>query len=250
MEPRAVTPARVISICRKFEVEVPNDGQSNNMKSLPVIIAIWLVASCPSWAGDQETRFLEFPGGNDTTTYDLNTVQLIQPGRFTIVSTAIDNPDVMKFKLNVLDTLRTYCARADGKYPAPANIFTLGPPDMPVQSIDVGSNPTNLAKRILWFYPYRRLAVSMDRGLEQTFDVLSCKQGSEKEDMASWNMITNGTRQKILFDCKRGVTGYFFLHEKNEQPTLTGIVPKGTQVFEEYLSVCRAVTHEAPYLPE
>jgi hypothetical protein len=220
------------------------------MKSLPVIIAIWLVASCPSWAGDQETRFLEFPGGNDTTTYDLNTVQLIQPGRFTIVSTAIDNPDVMKFKLNVLDTLRTYCARADGKYPAPANIFTLGPPDMPVQSIDVGSNPTNFAKRILWFYPYRRLAVSMDHGLEQTFDVLSCKQGSEKEDMASWNMITNGTRQKILFDCKRGVTGYFFLDEKNEQPTLTGIVPKGTQVFEEYLSVCRAVTHEAPYLPE
>ena len=222
------------------------------MKLFPLICTIWLVASCPSCAGDQDNRFVEFqfPGGNDTTTYDLNTVQIIQPGRFTIVSTAIDNPDVMKFKLNVLDILRTYCARADGKYPAPENIFTLGPPDMPVQSIDVGSNPTNLAKRILWSYPYRRLAVSMDHGLEQTFDILSCKQKSGKEDMSSWNMITNGTRQKILFDCKRGVMGFFFLDEKTEQPTLTGIVPKGTQVFEQYLSVCRAVTHEAPYMPE
>jgi hypothetical protein len=126
----------------------------------------------------------------------------------------------------------------------------LGPPDMPVKSIDVGSNPTNLAKRILWFYPYRRLAVSMEQGLEQTFEVLSCNLGSEAEDRSYFRKamarITDGSRLKHLFDCRRGLMGFFLDDNKD---ALTGFVPKGTQAFEQYLSVCRAVTHEAPYAP-
>jgi hypothetical protein len=218
------------------------------MKRLPLICSMWLVASCPSWAGDKDGRFLEFQLENGTQTYDLNTVQMIQPSRFAIISTTINNRDVMKFELDALDILRTYCARADGKYPAPANVFTLGPPDMPVQNIDVASNPTNLAKRILWYYPYKRLAVP---GLGQTLTVLSCNLASETEDLSYfWKakaMITDGTRQKSLFDCKRGLMG-FYLYDK--EGALTDFVPKGTQAFEEYRSVCRAVTHEAPYLPE
>ena len=45
-------------------------------------------------------------------TYDLDTVQVVQPGRFAVIETTIDNPDVMRFELKVLGTLRPYCARA------------------------------------------------------------------------------------------------------------------------------------------
>ena len=75
---------------------------------MPLICTLWLlVVSCPSWAGNQEKRFLEFPGDESTTTYDLNTVQVIQPGKFTITGTTINNPDVMKFEMEALHTLRT-----------------------------------------------------------------------------------------------------------------------------------------------
>lgn len=213
-------------------------------------IFLTLAAVGTASAGDQDRRFLEFSGDVDTTTYDLNTVQIIQPGRFTIISATIDNPDLIRFKLKVLDTLQTYCTRADGLYPPPADLFTLGPPDMPVKSIDVGSNPTNLVKRILWFYPYRKLAVSMEQGLDQTFEVLSCNLGSEGEDRSYFwkarGMITDGSRLKFLFDCRRGLMGFSLDGNKD---ALTDSVPKGTQAFEIYLSVCRAVTHEAPYVP-
>jgi hypothetical protein len=134
------------------------------MKRFPLICTIWLVASCPSWAGDQGGRFLEFqyPGGKDTKTYDLNTMQIIQPGRFTIVSTTIDNPDVMRFELKVLDTLRSRGARPEGKYPAPADLLTLGPPNMPVQNIEVRSTTlygSSRSKLVEWQYPYTRLAL-------------------------------------------------------------------------------------------
>jgi hypothetical protein len=219
-------------------------------RTLLGMIFLALAAVSTARAGDEDRRFLEFTGGGDTTTYDLNTVQIIQPGRFTIVSATIDIPDLMRFKLKVLDTLQTYCTRADGQYPPPADLLMLGPPDMPVKSIDVGSNPTNLVKRILWFYPYRRLAVSMEQGLEQTFEILSCNLGSEAEDRSYFRkamaVITDGSRLKHLFDCRRGLMGFFLDDNKD---ALTGFVPKGTQAFEQYLSVCRAVTHEAPYVP-
>ena len=90
----------------------------------------------------------------------------------------------------------------------------------------------------------------MEQGLEQTFEVLSCNLGSEAEDRSYFRKamarITDGSRLKHLFDCRRGLMGFFLDDNKD---ALTGFVPKGTQAFEQYLSVCRAVTHEAPYVP-
>jgi hypothetical protein len=77
---------------------------------------------------DKQNSFIEFKDRQQTTTYDLRTVNLIQPGKFVIVETIIDEPDVMRFKLKVLDTLRSQCDRPVGSYPAPAETFTLGPP--------------------------------------------------------------------------------------------------------------------------
>jgi hypothetical protein len=51
------------------------------MKPLPLICSIWLAAFCPSWASDQQNRFVEFPSQIDTLTFDLDTVQIISPGR-------------------------------------------------------------------------------------------------------------------------------------------------------------------------
>ena len=101
------------------------------MKLSPLIFSVLLIACGPSLADDNE-RFVEFPWfAGKTRTYDLRTVQIIQPGRFTILSTSIDDGDVMKFRLKALDTLRSYCKRPDGSYPPPTDLFILGPPDLP-----------------------------------------------------------------------------------------------------------------------
>jgi hypothetical protein len=213
---------------------------TTQMKLLPLICTIWLIAyCCPSWAGDR--RFLELPAfGRATTTFDLGTVQIIQPGRFTIIETTIDDPDVMKFKLKVLDTLRSYCARPEGKYPVPPDVFTLGPPDMPVKNIEVKHNHLKL-KLVYWSYPYKVLAA-----FSPGFLGISCV-GSEYGVFRA--QITNGIRTKHLYDCKRGLEG-FVLDENDTTKAVTGFVRKGTYAFEYYLSVCRAVTHEDPYVPK
>jgi hypothetical protein len=77
------------------------------------------------------------------------------PGRFAIMSTKIDNPDVMKFELNTLTSLKSYCTRPDGKYPAPSDLFQLGQPDLPVGQIEVETHAPD--KWVFWKYPYRRL---------------------------------------------------------------------------------------------
>lgn len=54
---------------------------TTQMKLLLLVFFILVTACCLSWAADQDQRFVEFkaPGGK-TRTYDLNTVQMIQPG--------------------------------------------------------------------------------------------------------------------------------------------------------------------------
>jgi hypothetical protein len=85
------------------------------MKLSLLIFSILFAAYCPALAEDE--RFVEFPAPRgQTMTYDLSTVQTIQPGRFTIIGSEIDSGDVMRFELDVLDSLRAYCKRPDGKY--------------------------------------------------------------------------------------------------------------------------------------
>jgi hypothetical protein len=136
------------------------------MKLSPLIFLVLLIAVCPSLA-DQNERFVEFLWvEGKTRTYDLRTVQMIQPGRFTILSTSIDDGDVMRFELAALHTLQNYCnKRPDGNYPPPTDVFTLGPPDLPIKDIEVKSSQTKLGqfKSANWRYPYKRFAIE-DRG--------------------------------------------------------------------------------------
>src|SRR6516164_633593 len=124
---------------------------------LLLLISICLVACCPSWASDQQKRFLEIPSEIHTLTYDLDTVQIISPGRFAIMSTRIDNPDVMRFELNALKILKPYCTRPDGEYPAPSDLFQFGQPDdLPVEQIKVKTYSSTIGKNVFWKYPYRK----------------------------------------------------------------------------------------------
>jgi hypothetical protein len=230
------------------------------MKLYPLICAVSLTASWPSLASDQDNRFIEFPNARTTVTYDLSTVQMILPGKFTIISTSIDNPDVMKLELEVLSTLRTYCGRPDGKYPAPADVFTLGRPDMPVQNIEVKSKQSELAGKIYpfkvvsWSYPYLKLAQKFQEHPEQQqIAFLTCKQGGKAEgELYSEHRtsIVNGVRFKELFDCKRGMTGAFLSDDDDPSKAISGFVKSGTYEAQYYRGVCHRVTHELPYEPK
>jgi hypothetical protein len=222
----------------------PMKGKSSlsgsRISLLPLACAAWLIALSPAWGAD---RFVEFPSDTETHTYDLSTVQMIQPGRLTIVETTIDNPDVMKFELTALETLRTYCARPDGKYKAPADLLTLGPPDIPVKNIEVDSGPTT--KTVLWFYPYKRL----ERFVGRMFcrDSLDPQKAETQLYFERRAEIANGSQGKMLFDCRRGLMGFFLHDDDDPSKVLTQLVSADTNGAMYYSGVCRAALHETPY---
>jgi hypothetical protein len=239
--------------------------------SLPLIFSMLLIVCCPSMAAE-DARFFEFPWGYDQTLiYDLRTVHTIQPGRFTIVSTLIDDGDRMAFELKALDTLRTYCKRPAGKYPPPADVFTLGPADLPIKDIEVESKNDESSpgrsrqyKAATWSYPYKRFT-GEQRGenSSQWHVFFACKDLDREE----WDLyrekraeITDGERRRQLFDCKRGLydtMGVPFIDGEEPSTALMQkmmqpepVPPPHTNGHRLYNEICLRVTHEKPYSPE
>ena len=222
-------------------------------RSPPLVLSILLVACCSALTQDE--RFVEFPAPRDQTmTYDLSTVQMMQPGRFTIIGTEIDSDDVMRFELDVLDSLRAYCKRPDGKYAPPKDLFRLGPPDLPIKTIEVTSNQKNSFKGVFWSYPYVRLATQFDQGaINPARFHLTCRswEGTEEELYAyRRSAILNGIKFKYLFDCKRGLTGVFLHQDDDPSKAITGTVRPQSFEGEFYRGVCRRVMREKPFTPE
>jgi hypothetical protein len=242
---------------------------TSQMKLSPLILSVLLIACCPSLA-DQDGRFVEFPElPAKTRIYDLHTVQMIQPGRFTILSTSIDDADVMRFELKALYTLRSYCKRPDESYPPPTDLFTLGPPDLPIKSIEVRSSQTKLGqfKSATWHYPYKRLAIEdRDGTFVQDEAYFYCKDAVHQKDegelyLKQRTSITNGSQTKELFDCKRGLRGNFVtLDEEPAGPDRfwpsdpakvhTDVVTPHSYSDLWYRGVCLRVMHETPYSPK
>jgi hypothetical protein len=197
---------------------------------------------------DMQNRFVEFKDKTQTTTYDLRTVEVIQPGKFIIVETTLDNPDVMRFKLKVLDTLRSHCDRPVGSYTAPSEVFTLGPADMPVKKIEVKvSPPDNRYKIASWWFPYSKTMVG-NAGFK--FHRCNPPERTEAEEYLDHrNIILNGLNIKVLFDCKRGLQGSFFDEDETDYRKVhLHPVRNGTVGEEWYIGVCRAVTGKDPYI--
>jgi len=223
---------------------------------IPVACAAWFIAICPSWASQHDQGSIEFHDDVETLTFDLSTVRFIKPGRFTVVGTTVHNLDVMKLELRTLDTLRTFCTRPDGKYPAPADIFALGPPDMPVKDIELQTSRPNRGgqtnKSVFWHYPYQRLASKVLGRLEERFVYLSC--WSESETGAQMyaeqrSRITNGSRAPQLFDCRHGLIGLFLQEDDDPSEALTTAVSPHTYEEARYQRVCHAVMRETPFMP-
>jgi hypothetical protein len=216
------------------------------MKQLMLICGLWLVACCPAWAGDQQSRFIEFHVGGQSVTFDLQTVQFVSPGRFTIIETTIDDPDVMKFELNAITTMRNYCKRPVGNYPAPSDLFQLGQPDLPVPQIKVTGSKNGRAEAVSWEYPYQLLKTIHGNWV-------SCEEPGHTAIFGfaeRYKRITNGYRAKWIWDCTRGLWDNFM--GENDDPTKSHFSPveKGTNAWWFYQAVCRAATHEEPYQPE
>jgi len=224
------------------------------MKPSPLISLMLLIGCCQSLANQDNKRFVAFQQRGSTETYDLSTVQILQPGRFSIVSTSIDDADVMKLRLKVLDTLRTYCNQPNGKYPAPTDLLALGSPDMEIESIEVQTvsrlvKGRNISlKFVSWHYPYDRLALHIVGGkVAPMGGDLKCTD-DEENYFAQRTQIMTGIRTKELFDCKRGLMGNF--RDDDDDDPFTYFVKPQTYGRRVYNEICLRVTHETPHSPE
>ena len=203
-----------------------------------------------------ESRWVEFDSSADTITYDLNTVQMLDPGKFTIINKTIDHPDVMRYKLAVLDALRSYCTRRDGKYTPPAELFVLGEPDMPIREIEVKTRPvadgSGKFKNVVWVAPYRKLALNDRTGLVEYQHFFDCEgpavESPEKEYTNLRSLIMNGIPRKEMYDCRHGVMGVFLHEDDPPSRVIAGTNFRGGFV-QAYFRLCRAITGEPPYIP-
>jgi hypothetical protein len=191
---------------------------------------------------DMQNSFVEFKNEKQTTTYDLRTVEVIQPGKFVIVETVLKDPDVMRFELKVLDILRSHCSRPMGSYPAPTELFSLRPPDKPVKEIEVELQTpmpgTNYRYKIVsWNY--------------HSYRCNPPEHPETEEYREHRNVILNGIKNKVLFDCNRSLVGEFWDEDENDyRKARVHPVHNGTVGERYYYGVCRAVTGKDPYLSE
>jgi len=236
-----------ITLVLGFAVPAFDQGDADN----PFAFMPKALAQPPST--DLADHFLELANDTSTTIYDLNTVQMILPGKFTVIGTTIDNPDIMTLELTALDTVRSYCSKPDGTYPPPAGLFTLGKPDMPVENITVRSSQTELGgkmyavKQVNWGMPYRRIAIGSVE-MPQFFGCEGPQVKSQDEEFQGLrSQILNGIRRKTMYDCKRGVMGLFINEEDDVSKVIAGTVHGG--FLRDYLALCRKLGTAEPYLP-
>lgn len=200
------------------------------------------------------SQFVEFPEENSTKIYDLSTVQILMAGQFSIMATTIDDPDKMHLRLKVHDVLATYCKRPDGEYEAPIELFTLGPPEMPIEKILVKTMKSKIAGRTdafreaKWSLPYKRLAFTLGKVIPA--EVLYVCGGIGAMNTAERNAkarseIVNGYRQKEIYDCNRALMGLKLLDPDSIFEPIMDTVRGG--YFRYYEFLCRKVTGKQPY---
>lgn len=197
-----------------------------------------------------QSRWVELDYDTSTITYDLTTVQMLDPGRFTIIGNSQDHPDVIRFRLAVLTALKSYCGRPDGEYNPPSELFTLGHPDMPVEKIKVKTQPGSKPfKNVVWDFPYRRLA----NGLHEGIGFFDCEgpavESIDKEYDGLKSSIMNGIASKELYDCRHGVMGLFLNIDDTPPKAVTTTDIRGAYL-SAYLRLCPAIVGGLPYMPD
>jgi len=201
-------------------------------------------------------QFIEFPEQNATKVYDLGSVQILLPGKFSIMATTVDSPDVLRLRLRVHDALAAYCKRSDGEYEVPSDLFALGSPDMPIETIVVKTIKSEIDRKpfreATWSLPYKRLAYRFDSGKVDPSSVLYiCNAGIDAITIAERNAnarseILSGHRQKEIYDCSHGLMALKLLDPDSRfEPTMDEV--RGGY-FRYYESLCMKVMRSEPFL--
>jgi hypothetical protein len=198
----------------------------------------------PALSEDSQQRFVEFPTENDVTIFDLASVKIVQPGRFTILHTTLYNADVMRFRMGIIDVLRQYWSRPDGKYlPPPQNVLSLGPPELSLASIDKEHGV------VAWPLPYVRFKLYRNEQDSQFYD---CNHDERKTDEQNYSdqrrLLTNGSTSQYLFDCRCAFLG--LVHDDDVSGATLIPMTKGRVITHYYERSCLTVTHEMTLEPQ
>jgi hypothetical protein len=219
-----------------------------------VTLALW---SAPSLcAATTDGQFLEVDQGTRVVTFDLASVQYLQPHRFTIESVDLDKPEIMHLKLTTLSALYSYCGRPVGSYRPAQALLTLGPPDMTLKDIEVSRHEKgdNWWKAVEWYFPYKQLAEATTTGLEEDTALFVCadKDGdSASQYLEDRSYITNGFQVREVFDCDHQLWGMLDSTSAGDPSRATMIEARwGSYAFTQYLRVCWQVLKVEPYVNE
>lgn len=194
-------------------------------------------------AGDKE-QFVEFEARGTTHTFDLTTVDLLQPGKLSIRYTTIDSPEIIRVRLAIFDALKDACSKPAGKYPVPEAILRLKKPDMPSKEIEV--DVTKGIKVAEWERPYREDTLAPG---VQSAEMLVCNPKGRKLDdqyHERRQSVMNGIKGKIMFDCRRALMG-IYRDEDDAEPMVVAVRGDLNSLF--YFDICWKVTGQQPYWP-
>ena len=124
---------------------------------------------------------------------------------------------------------------------------------MPVKNIEVKSGQEQIGdmtvpfRTVSWSYPYRQLGPAPASVHCKSLNPNRTDVDLVLEDVAR---IANGTRSRVLYDCKQGLWGVLANEDDDPTKAQTLHVQEGTRAFTNYLSMCWAVTSEEPYVPK
>jgi hypothetical protein len=233
-----------------------NPEPGHNWRDDPIVGGPAASTVAPAAGAAINSQFVEFPEDNSTEIYDLSTVQILLPGKFSIIATSIDKPDVMRLKLKAHDTLEVYCQRPNGEYEAPDDLFVLGPPDMPVSKIKIETTDKKDAgdriystRLAIWALPYVRFASRRATGIEPEEAIVMCKGADAKSlNRMTRNDILNGTRTKEIFDCNHALWGLGEL-SSDHIFIMNPLQQLRSNILLYYEALCSKVTGKEPYAP-
>jgi hypothetical protein len=209
--------------------------------TIAVLTALLISLAAAPASARNETRFVEISDATETDTFDLDSVKVIVPGRFTILSTTLFSADHMRVRLAALTMAEGFCRKPFGKYEVPPEALVLGPPDIPMAKVTV-ENIERLGKMVHWPIPY-----SVAGSSPVSVDCDSPIWGPNER-----KLVTHGFQSKQLFDCKRGMMGFFA--SVDGEPSKAIIVdatsflpPARARVAESYSTMCARVIGESPH---
>ncbi|HXW64532.1 MAG TPA: hypothetical protein VEK74_05580 [Burkholderiaceae bacterium] len=217
--------------------------------TLSVLLGLF-VAIAPTLAFAQrdteKVRFLEFSFDSDVEVFDLDTVETLHPDKFAIKAVTHDVPEVMQFRLQAIEALRTYCAQPAGQYLFSSEMLHQAGPVTTSGVIEVIDNGEDADKLLTWDFRYRnsrRTELLFCRGVIEEGKPLTA------DEWYFWarDRIAKGVPHVEIFDCAHYEIGRQLSF--NVSKTFMHEVRRESYGEEVYLRVCLAITGKQPYVP-